>query len=162
MDIQFLGSWDVEWQPSPKQAEDGADSPDPQHGDPACSVGGDSQEEGCETVATDLSQKTAQILSLSILQSTQPNPSATTAGYIASAEDRLLRFALLISKQDLISLNGEECHGEACFPTAGSSGTQSSDSPEVKCDISDIVSETTGVEISPLHHKPCYGWNSTT
>jgi hypothetical protein len=123
MEIQFLASWDVEWKPPL----------DSLHGDPTVSAADGSHEEGLEDIAADMSQQAVPATTLTIL----PNPSAIT-GSIASAEDRLLRFALLVSKQDLTSLNGKECHGEAC-PTAGSSGTQYSGSAVEECDISDIV-----------------------
>jgi hypothetical protein len=122
MEIQYLASCDVEWQPScGKMADGGANSTDAQKGDLACSAAHVSQGEESQTVAAEESQNTAQTETLSLLQS---KPSATAAGSIASAEDHMLRYALRISKLDLTSLNGEECHGEACFPTAGLTGAR--------------------------------------
>ncbi len=47
MEIQFLASWDVDWQPSSKYGEGGANSTDTQHGD---SAGDGSQDGKSETV----------------------------------------------------------------------------------------------------------------
>jgi hypothetical protein len=116
MEIQFLASWDVEWEPSSGKMADGG------------AISTDSPSE--DVVAKDsLSQDPAKNLSLLI-------PAAPAAGSVASAEERILRYALHLSKPDLTLLNGEESHREACFPTADA---QSSGSAEVEGDISDIV-----------------------
>ena len=134
-EIQYLASCDVEWQPSSgKNAEGGANSTGPRPEDPACSAATVSEAAERQPVAAEETQHTTQTLSL-----LQPIPSANAAGSVASAEYRLLRYALRVSKLDSTSLNGEECHGEACFPTAGLSGAQSLDSTEVEGDIFDIV-----------------------
>ena len=128
MEIQFLASWDVEWKPSSgKTVQGGAVSTDSQHGGAACSAANDSHAEDGESVAAADSEKNLTDGSLSLLQS---NTSSAAAGSFASAEDRLLRYALRVSKTDLTSLNGEE------FPLAGA---QSPGSEEVEGDIYDIV-----------------------
>ena len=129
MEIQFLASWDVEWKPSSgKTVQGGAVSTDSQHGGAACSAANDSHAEDGESVAAAAdSEKNLTEGSLSLLQS---NTSSAAAGSFASAEDRLLRYALRVSKTDLTSLNGEE------FPLAGA---QSPGSQEVEGDIYDIV-----------------------
>jgi hypothetical protein len=114
MEIQYLASCDVEWQPScGKTADGGANSTGSQPGGPACSAAHLPKDVAAEEL------QNAGTLSL-----LQPQPSATAAGSIASAEDRLLRDALRTTKIDFTSLNGEECHGEACFPTAGLTGAR--------------------------------------
>jgi hypothetical protein len=130
MEIQFLASWDVEWKPSSgKTVQGGAVSTDSQQGGPACSAANDSHGEEGESMAAaeSESQKNSTDGALSLLQS---NTSSAAAGSFASAEDRLLRYALRVSKTDLTSLNGEE------FPLAGA---QSPGSQEVEGDIYDIV-----------------------
>ena len=136
MEIQFLSGYDVEWHPSiGNPAEGGANSTGSQQGDSGCSVSQGAESQPIAAKDSE-SQNTSQTETLSLLQ---PKPPANAAGSIASAEDQLLRYALRRSILDLNSLNGEECHGEACSPTAGLTGAQSSDSTEVQGDISDIV-----------------------
>ena len=148
MEIQFLAGWDVEWRPSSGKVAAGGE----------VSAAHDSQSEEGEAVAAAAENSESQTAAgnLSLLQSI-----ATTTAAGSFAEERLLRYALHVSKQDLTSLNGEECHrkasspaalhvskqdltslnGEECHRKASSpaAGPQSLDSTEVEGDISDIV-----------------------
>ena len=134
MEIQFLAGWDVEWKPSSgKVAAGGEISTESQRGGSECSAAHDSQGEEGEAVAAAAENSETQKAAgnLSLLQSI---PTTTAAGSLA--EERILHYALHISKQDLTSLKGEECHRKASSPAAG---PQSLDSTEVEGDISDIV-----------------------